>query len=1047
AIINQQGATLQIFDLSQMDGPDDARLVNAPRLFSATAGQIGQVFGIALDDGGYRRARNHTPNIYATATSVFGLQVVKTIKGVRNRAKVGGRNRTWMNGQFGVSAGGGPGSIWKIDGLTGTISLFANVTLKGRSNSGPALGNITFDRGSRQLFVSDLQTGMIHAFDLDGNEVGVFDHGAVARPRLGLPKAPYNPSSRVEISSPRFDALKPETWGYADKARRIWGLAVSSRRLFYSVAEGPEIWSVGINEDGTFTKDAKVEIEVKAQTADPVSDIAFGSDGTMYLSQRGQGVSSYDYTVFAKSQTASVLRYRKRILRSDHVAWQREPEEYAVGLKDKFRNANGGVALGYGYDRFGFIRDDACRNTLWSTGELLRQDVRQANRLKRGGPMVVHGLQGNGLELVRPDNEGPLKSYFIDFDSQHVDPTYRGHMGDIAIWSACSGKTASSDQTVSAEQPPLVGPRVQIDKSCSAASFGNQMLCRVTLTNIGSKSPAGPIGFYDIADVIVGPTSLVLPLILSALPDGRDWRCSALPASDLACSIDGAQLPPGQDRSVDVVMDISEMIATGGWRLRNCATLGGTSQEKCITIGEDDSLLVIKSGPDQQPCYAGGPCDFHISVFNTGKRIFDGNLFFGDNLTIGGNAAAGVRVDRVAPAHGCLIAGTQLPLQWQCHTTIAPGGFKAFTIQLTLPASAAAGGPTKGRNCFVVSDPGLALSGGNTIPANFWTSVLNPANAGNSPGRSCVDFNIRPRVGPAPPPTPPCGGAGIPINPKMQLSVTAKPFTFSAPGQTITHTYTVTNQGPGSIATFAVSDPKAASIKCQPAIKGPFGGPIAAGASVNCKGTYTTKASDVGRDIINSARVVGASCSGAVPPPPPAIAVVKFVGPPPSQAKPKLVFDVHTEPGSFTVVGSKHLIKYRVRNTGNTPINTLTLNDPKVGNLTCKQFKAGGSLAIGADTVCTATYTITQADIDRKKDVQWKVILVGTDATVDSPGDDIATIVRLYVNVKPRLISISPSKLSDGKKNARYPPVHLVANGGTRPHTFALAEGKFPPGL
>jgi len=110
AIINQQGPSLQVFDMSQMNGPDDARLVKARRLFSVSAKQIGQVFGIALDDGrGRPKGEPKTPNIYATATSAFGLQIVKTENGVRNRAKVGGPNRTWLAGQFGIPAGGGPG--------------------------------------------------------------------------------------------------------------------------------------------------------------------------------------------------------------------------------------------------------------------------------------------------------------------------------------------------------------------------------------------------------------------------------------------------------------------------------------------------------------------------------------------------------------------------------------------------------------------------------------------------------------------------------------------------------------------------------------------------------------------------------------------------------------------------------------------------------------------------------------------------------------------------------------------------------------------------
>ena len=40
---------------------------------------------------------------------------------------------------------GGPGSIWKIDGATARVSLFADVTTNGRANSGAALGGLAFD--------------------------------------------------------------------------------------------------------------------------------------------------------------------------------------------------------------------------------------------------------------------------------------------------------------------------------------------------------------------------------------------------------------------------------------------------------------------------------------------------------------------------------------------------------------------------------------------------------------------------------------------------------------------------------------------------------------------------------------------------------------------------------------------------------------------------------------------------------------------------------------------------------------------------------------
>ena len=74
-----------------------------------------------------------------------------------------------MAALFGPSAqGGGPGSIWRIDGVSGAVSLFANVTLNGVANSGPALGGLVFDAASNSLLVADRQTGMIHRFNLSG---------------------------------------------------------------------------------------------------------------------------------------------------------------------------------------------------------------------------------------------------------------------------------------------------------------------------------------------------------------------------------------------------------------------------------------------------------------------------------------------------------------------------------------------------------------------------------------------------------------------------------------------------------------------------------------------------------------------------------------------------------------------------------------------------------------------------------------------------------------------------------------------------------------
>ena len=78
--------------------------------------------------------------------------------------------------------GGSPGAIWKIDGISGAVSLFATID----GNSGPGIGDVSFDKVHRQFFASDLDTGLIHRIDADGSLIDTFDHGVAGRPAHGL---------------------------------------------------------------------------------------------------------------------------------------------------------------------------------------------------------------------------------------------------------------------------------------------------------------------------------------------------------------------------------------------------------------------------------------------------------------------------------------------------------------------------------------------------------------------------------------------------------------------------------------------------------------------------------------------------------------------------------------------------------------------------------------------------------------------------------------------------------------------------------------------
>jgi hypothetical protein len=198
-----------------------------------------------------------------------------------------------MPGMWG--AGGGPGTVYRLDASTGYAPrIFAQITLNGRANTGAALGNIAYDRANKQLFVSDLETGMIHRLRAaDGGDLGFYDHGTQGRAsftnaedgqRKNLPPIAFDPNSQARINDcqGRFDN-SPQCWNFAASGRRVWGVGVrrdavkGEVRLYYAVWSSPafgqgawnqasddekrnSVWSVRLGDNGGFdTSDVRRE--------------------------------------------------------------------------------------------------------------------------------------------------------------------------------------------------------------------------------------------------------------------------------------------------------------------------------------------------------------------------------------------------------------------------------------------------------------------------------------------------------------------------------------------------------------------------------------------------------------------------------------------------------------------------------------------------------------------------------------------------------------------------------------------------------------------
>ncbi len=436
--IDLDGPTLRVIELKRMGAAPSGQLVEAPKFYTAKAAQTGQVFAVTLDN-------TVPPNIYVAATSAYGLPIVASepdASGRQVRLFSGAPGARFMPGLWGPQeAGGGPGSIWRIDGANGEVRLLANIGSDGRPNGGASLGGLVFHRASNSLLAADRETGLIHRVGLDGNLLGTYDHGVAGRAAQGLEPIPFDASRRTNIASESFITGDPSTWGLAAPERRVFGLGIRAGRLYYAIASGMEIWSVGLGDDGSFAGDATPELAVPlSETASEIAKITFDDTGRMFLAERPAPTGALDFSALTAERSGRVLRYAVAGSEPGKPrVWQPEPDEYAVGFPPGYRNGNGGVAIGYDYDADGNFDRGTCGGFLWSTGEQLRKSADKdiAERLAAMGPEIVDGLQGNRIARVRPQNEPPFETFFVDFDDRFDDELARGHMADIAIWRVC----------------------------------------------------------------------------------------------------------------------------------------------------------------------------------------------------------------------------------------------------------------------------------------------------------------------------------------------------------------------------------------------------------------------------------------------------------------------------------------------------------------------------------------------------------------------------------------------------------------------------------
>lgn len=263
-------------------------------------------------------------------------------------------------------------------------------------------------------------------------------------------------------------------------------------------------------------------------------------------------------------------------------------------------------------------------------------------------------------------------------------------------------------------------------------------------------------------------------------------------------------------------------------------------------------------------------------------------------------------------------------------------------------------------------------------------------------------------------------------NSALSLKKSASPSTVEKAGDQVTYTFVVTNTGNTTLSEVSVNDVLEAPAGPIPSILCPST-VLAPGAETTCTATYTVKQADVNRGVvINGAQVEGTSPDRKVITSPLSSATVTIA------ARPGLELTKSGDPATVTKAGATVTYNFLVSNTGNVTISNLEIADrfaPPAGpnpTITC----AKDSVDPGITIACSATYTVTQADMDTGKIVNTATVSGTAPNTTDRIKSEPST-ATVIASAAPALTiakTAAPTTVNLAGQTVNYS--FLVTNSG-----------------
>ncbi|WP_231988516.1 isopeptide-forming domain-containing fimbrial protein [Nakamurella panacisegetis] len=356
----------------------------------------------------------------------------------------------------------------------------------------------------------------------------------------------------------------------------------------------------------------------------------------------------------------------------------------------------------------------------------------------------------------------------------------------------------------------------------------------------------------------------------------------------------------------------------------NCTVNSG--DPACSTTTSVASYTVAKS-VSAATVLQGGTVTYTVKVTNTGAAAYPGSGGAAASFT---DALAGVADDGAYVAGSVTAsAGTATVtggvVSWSGPLAVAPAAGSSVTVTYQVKVNAA--------------DTGDKLLTNTVVP--------------DGPGGACATVGG-------------CSTQTIVQVPAIALKKTVNPTTVAKPGQQVTYSLLVTNTGNVPLANPSVTDTAFSGTGAPLTITCPATASLAVGASMTCTALYVITAADADAgQVTNTATATGTPPAGPPPVSPPSNAIVTIT------PAPGISIVKSADAAAMASISLGQTVHYTfvVTNTGNVTLTNVTVNEGSFSGTgvlsppVCPPAQVA-SLPAGAQMVCTASYVVTQADVD-----------------------------------------------------------------------------------